>query len=282
MSTCERMMESFTAALAAGEDLPIDVERHLASCAECAATADDLRHVWGQLGELGETAPSAELRVGFQAMLRTWKGIGDWRGIEATAPVTASAAVAAPAAEPAKVRPFRRRPFQRRLELIGFAAAALLAGVLIGVWGGSNRQRDEVADVRSELRDMRQVLALSLLQQSSASGRLQGVSMGAEVARQNPQVLAVLLETLATDPSPNVRLAVVDALASRAGEATVQQRLGLALRREEEPLVQIALADALLRTDGERARQLVAPLAKDPQARPEVRTYIQKRLGPRI
>jgi len=276
MSTCERMMESFTAALAAGEDLPIDVERHLASCAECAAAADDLRHVWSQLGELGETAPSDELRVGFQAMLRTW------RSIEAAAPAAARAAVAAPGAEPAKVRPFRRRPFQRRLELIGFAAAALLAGVLIGVWGGSNRQRDEVADVRSELRDMRQVLALSLLQQSSASGRLQGVSMGAEVARQNPQVLAVLLETLATDPSPNVRLAVVDALAPRAGEATVQQRLGLALRREEEPLVQIALADALLRTDGERARQLVAPLAKDPQARPEVRTYIQKRLGPRI
>jgi hypothetical protein len=272
MSTCERMMESFTAALAAGEDLPIDVVRHLASCAECAAAAADLRHVWDELGELGERAPSDELRLGFHAMLRTW------RGIEATA----TAAIAAPAAQPANVRPFRRRSFQRRLELIGFAAAALLAGILIGVWGGSNRRSDEVADVRSELRDMRQVLALSLLQQSSASGRLQGVSMGAEVARQNPQVLAMLLETLATDPSPNVRLAVVDALAPRAGEATVQQRLGLALRREEEPLVQIALADALLRADGERARQLVAPLARDPQARPEVRSYIQKRLGPQV
>jgi hypothetical protein len=129
---------------------------------------------------------------------------------------------------------------------------------------------------------MRQVLALSLLQQSTASGRLQGVSVSADVARQSPQVLQALLETLATDPNPNVRLAVVDALASRAAEPAVQQRMGQALQHEPEPLVQIAIGDALLAADGQRARQLVEPLVKNPQARPEVRQHLLARMGSRI
>jgi len=72
--------------------------------------------------------------------------------------------------------------------------------------------REEVAEMRGELRALRQDVALSMLQQTSASARLQGVSVSAQVARQDPQVMSALLETLATDPSPNVRLAAVHAL----------------------------------------------------------------------
>jgi HEAT repeat protein len=142
--------------------------------------------------------------------------------------------------------------------------------------------RQEVAEMRGELRALRQEVALSMLQQTTASARLQGVSVGAQVARRDPEVLAALLQTLATDPSPNVRLAAVDALAARAGEPAVQGRLAEAMRRETSPLVQIALADALLSADGERARQLVAPLATEADVRPEVRQYVRQRLGMRI
>ncbi len=133
--------------------------------------------------------------------------------------------------------------------------------------------------MRGELRALRQEVALSMLQQTSASARLQGVSVGAQVSRQDPEVLAALLQTLATDESPNVRLAAVDALAGRAGEPAVQQLLGEALRKEVSPLVQIALADALLSADGEQARRIVAPLATRVGVRQEVRQYVRQRLG---
>jgi HEAT repeat protein len=99
------------------------------------------------------------------------------------------------------------------------------------------------------------------------------------VARQNPEVLLALLQTLATDSSPNVRLAAVDALAARAGEPTVQKKLGDALRKEQSPLVQMALCDALLAADGEQARRIVAALATQAGVRKEVRQYVQQRLG---
>lgn len=162
---------------------------------------------------------------------------------------------------------------------LGYGFAALLAGVVVGVMFRPDNHREEVAEMRGELRALRQDVALSMLQQTSASARLQGVSVGAQVARQDPQVMSALLETLATDPSPNVRLAAVDALAGRAAEPAVQLRLGEALRREDSPLVQIALADALLSADGAQARRIVAPLATQVGVRQEVRQYVRQRLG---
>jgi hypothetical protein len=135
--------------------------------------------------------------------------------------------------------------------------------------------------MRGELRALRQDVALSMMQQTSASARLQGVSDGASLSRRDPEVLEALLETVATDPSPNVRLAAVDALAGRAGEPDVQRRLGTALFEEESPLVQIALADALLSADEAEARRIVAPLASRPGVAREVRQYIRQRLGSR-
>jgi hypothetical protein len=173
----------------------------------------------------------------------------------------------------------RQRTLRRRVYQLGYGLAALLAGVVVGVAFRPDSHREEVAEMRGELRALRQDVALSMLQQTSASARLEGVSLGAQVSRQDPEVLRALLETLATDPSPNVRLAAIDVLAPRAGEPAVQQRLGEALRKEDSPLVQIALADALLSTDGEQARRIVAPLATKTGVRKEVRQYVQQRLG---
>src|SRR4029079_19078860 len=146
------------------------------------------------------------------------------QGAQAGADVSRDAAAARPLA-------FRRqRPVRRRIYQLGYGLAALLAGVVVGVlFRPADNHREEVGEMRGELRALHQEVALSMLQQTSASARLQGVSVGAQMARQDPQVLAALLETLATDPSPNVRLAAVDALAGRAGEPAMQLRLGEAL-----------------------------------------------------
>ncbi len=59
---------------------------------------------------------------------------------------------------------------------------------------------------------MRQLVALSLMQQQNASDRLRGVNYTYRVEPDDPQVLSALLTTVNHDPSVNVRLAAVDAL----------------------------------------------------------------------
>jgi HEAT repeat protein len=278
---CDRMLESWAQALATRERVSGEVERHLASCAACRVASAEMGQLWTALGGLADSAPSALLRRDFEGVLSGYREGLAGRSDEADA--DRGARRAAERTSPARTLAFRRRSFERRMLQIGYGLAALLAGVALGVFfrpgDHSDKQSEEVAELRGELRSMRQDVALSMLHQSSASGRLEGVSVGALLSRQDPQVMRALLETLANDPSPNVRLAAVDALASRAGEPAVQQRLGEVLFKEPSPLVQIALADALLSADGERARSIVAPLAKQAGVRPEVKQYLEKRLA---
>jgi HEAT repeats len=281
---CDRMLESWARALATRQPVGEEVERHLASCAACRIASEEMGQLWNALGGLAESAPSALLRRDFEGVLAGYREGLAGRTDGADADVGTRPALERKT--PVRTLAFRRRAFERRMLQVGYGLAALLAGVAIGVFffrpdNHLDRQGEEVAELRGELRSLRQDVALSMLHQSSASGRLEGVSVGAELSRQDPAVMRALLETLANDPSPNVRLAAVDALASRAGEPAVQQRLGEVLFKEPSPLVQIALADALLSADGERARSIVAPLAKQTGVRPEVKQYLEKRLATR-
>jgi hypothetical protein len=281
---CDEILEAWSAALAGGEPMSDSVREHLAGCAGCRRAAAEMEQVWTRLGGLAEAAPSALLRRDFDTVLASYREGLVGRAVDgaAAAAAAASAGEASRAAAAGRPLAFRRqRTLRRRMYQLGYGMAALLAGVVVGVVIRPDSHREEVAEMRGELRALRQDVALSMLQQTSASARLEGVSLGAQVSRQDPEVLRALLETLATDPSPNVRLAAIDALAPRAGERAVQQRLGEALRREESPLVQIALADALLSSDGEQARRIVAPLATRVGVRQEVRQYIRQRLGMR-
>ena len=273
MNRCDDVLQAWSAHLA-GNDEPLTaaVQEHLASCPRCSLEKEELARLWSGLDGLADEAPSGELRDRFAATLLAYR--------EALS--TASAAAETRAEVPPAIA-FRPRPRRRtvvRVARLGWGVAAVLAGVALGVLVRPEAsRREEVLELRQEVYGLREVLALSLLQQASASARLEGVSVGATVAGENSEVLAALLRTLAADPNPNVRLAAVDALASRADEPRVQRKLGEALRKEGSPLVQIALADALLSARDARARRLVEPLAKDDAVRQEVRQYVSQRLA---
>jgi hypothetical protein len=274
---CEQVQESLAARLAGDETalLSEEMERHLDGCARCRAEQQDVGRLWSGLAELAAVVPSADLRERFGRTLAAYRegmlgGAGSGAGAEAP-----------PASRPPLTfrQRLRRRPLRYALRA-GYGLAATLAGVAIGLALARRvPEAETVTALHQEVRGLREVLALSLLQQGSASARLEGVSVGAGLAGVDTEVRAALLDTLANDPNPNVRLAAVDALAPRAADPDVQRRLAEVLRGDGSPLVQIAVADVLLASDGERARRLVAPLADSRTARPEVRDYVRRRLA---
>ena len=66
----------------------------------------------------------------------------------------------------------------------------LVIGIVIG--GVITRQSSEVAQLRGEMYNMRQMVTLSLLQQQSASDRLRGVNWSYRVEQPDSEVLAAL------------------------------------------------------------------------------------------
>jgi hypothetical protein len=90
---------------------------------------------------------------------------------------------------------------------------------------------------------MRQLVALSLLQQQSASDRLRGVNYSYRVEPSDTEVLSALLRTVNTDANVNVRLAAVDALRPFLDSPVARRGITQALMKQSSPLVQVALLD---------------------------------------
>jgi HEAT repeat protein len=153
------------------------------------------------------------------------------------------------------------------------AAALLLVGVLAGRSMGVREAAPpaEIAQVRSELRDMRQMLTLSLMQQQSATERLRGVSASEEIDRPGNEIVSALLDTLLHDPNVNVRLAAVDALRRFSDRDDVRQGTLKAVTDSSSPLLQIALIDFLVETDDTQAASLLQQLSQDSSADESVR-----------
>ena len=235
------------------------VDEHVAQCAECR---DDVA-IWNKLAALPAEEPSLASRERFVAMLQAYRsGRGD--RIES--------------AVGRQQRGAFWEAFRWLRSPVGAAAwsmALVVLGVFIGTrvsGGNSDSHTQELAAMHSELVGMRQMVALSMLQQQSASGRLEGVTWTRRDEQLDPQVLAALLHTLHYDPSVDVRLAALDAL-SRHAAAQPQLRSSVAdaLQEQQSPLVQVALIDQLVEWRDRQASAHLEKLRQDPNLNPTVR-----------
>ena len=231
------------------------IEAHIEQCAQCRADVT----VWRELAHLPDEQPSEQLRARFEAMLHAYQqgqsekagaaperhaGWNWWGGMQWVRPA------------------------------LGFAAALLLfvAGYFVGGQrspGDSHTQ--EIAAVQSELTNMRQLLVLSMLQQQSASERLQGITWSTQVQQADPQVLSALLHALRYDSSVGVRLAALDALSRHGNQPQVRSGLLNTLNAQQSPLVQVALIDLLVDWRDTSAVQKLQIVQQDPNQNPAVR-----------
>src|SRR5688500_13426723 len=218
------------------------LEAHLRGCEACAAEAAAARDTWQRLGVLRSPAANpAAMRARFQTALEEH--------------VETAGLSAAPA---------RHRPLPSWLQAAA-AAALVVAGAAMGRLTAPEPAVDpEIATVRAELRAIREMFTLSLLQQQSASDRLKGITWTGQIDQPGTDIAAALLDTLRHDPNVPVRLASIDALKRFATEDAVQRGALEALPRETSPFVQIALIDFVVEVHGNGAADTLRRLSSDP------------------
>jgi hypothetical protein len=221
--------------------LPDDIDRR---------EADGLDATWRMLGAIETPAPASErMRTRFDAVI--------------------DAVEHAPA-------PRRRRV--RFYAVQGLAAAAILiVGIAIGrfVMPGATRPPDstsEISAMRSEMRELREMVSLSLMQQQSATDRLKGVTWTGQLDRPSAEVVSALLDALMHDPNVNVRLATIDALERFASREDVRRAAIAAVDRQMSPRVQIALIDFLVKTNERQSAPTLRRLVQDPRVNDAVRS----------
>jgi hypothetical protein len=233
------------------------MEMHLASCTACREEAETLRNVWRALGEIPEEQPRRELRTRFYERLEAYQhGFAE-----------------------SGERPLRRPWWTGMLPQLGLAAAMLIVGFAVGFSIDSKRDNAQLAQLRTEVGNMRQMVTLSLLQQQNASDRLKGVNWAYRFEQSDADVLAALLHTLNHDDNVSVRLAAVDALRTFEGSPVVRKALVQAIPKQDSPMVQIALIDQLTDLHEREAVPVLDSLAKNASANPDVRQRAQWALG---
>jgi hypothetical protein len=233
------------------------VEQHLAGCADCCEEVV----IWKKLSLLPVEKPSAESRERFEAMLRAYQ---TGRNDKASAGFERS--------KRGSVWSWLRSP----AGAVAWSAALLVIGIFAGNSLGSktthtNAHQDEIAAMHTELANMKQMVVLSMLQQQSASERLQGVSYSRREDQLDPQVMSALVHTLRYDGSVDVRLAALDALSRHGAQPQVHKGVVDALQEQQSPLVQVALIDLMLEWRDPDAAQRLRDFVQTPNLNPAVK-----------
>ena len=240
-----------------------DFEQHLASCAECRQEVALSSKVMELMQETTVQAPSANMEARFQGMLDMYK--------------------ASDISLLTRLQNLYKSLFYKPAYQLAYSCILLLTGVLTGylLLNNSKKEKEskqELSAMNIQLQEMKQMMAVTLLQNPSASERLRAVSYTEEISQVNEQIIDALLTTLNEDPNVNVRLVTLDALSRYTNVAAVREGLVKSIPMQESPLVQLALADLMLRLHEKRSIESFKTLLQEQ----EVDTQVKNRLNQTI
>lgn len=279
---CQRVQDSFIDYQ--DGTLPPDesaaLRTHLASCPTCQREWSALQEITRKLDTLpAAEEPSPRLREQFYAMLETHQRDAD------------------------SVSPFalaRNRIDRFFAALLPSTPALQFAGALtvlaLGLFAGARyfhatppipaaivdnteKHEKEIAALKAQVNDMGKLVAASLLQQKSTSERMQTVLATMDLKSPDRKVLSDLVGALAFDPSVNVRLSAVEALAQHADDRLVRAGLLSALPRESAPLVQVAMIELLTSVREPDAAPIFDRISRDETADKDVRESARRALA---
>ncbi len=159
------------------------------------------------------------------------------------------------------------------------AAAALL--LTVGYWFGgrgepSTVEKNQVAEMKQELGEIKEMLMLANLKAQYPSERIQAVSQVESYNDIDPKLIKALVTTLNTDASPNVRLAAANALQKFATiNSNVRAELVRSLEFQTEPIVQISLINMMVELEEKSAVNKLKSLIDNSETLPAVRKQAQ-------
>lgn len=158
------------------------------------------------------------------------------------------------------------------------------AGVLLLITGGvigynlhpSAESSTEVAGLKQEMVEMKNLVIYSLIKQESASERIKAVSYIKEIPNADPKLIETLFNTLNKDRNVNVRLAAAQALAKYKDNKEVAKGIIKSLEKQTEPLLQIMLINLAVETGDSEVGPELNKMIQRTDLMDEVKNYAKK------
>jgi hypothetical protein len=248
-----------------------EVVTHLEVCENCRQEESQLRELLRTAAETPEEQPRSTLRENFNRLMQSEMKLQD--------PETGHQ----PTETPVKHLPLHRRAigWNSTVSRVAAAVLLLLTGFGIGLKTGNSRDiatPTQMAELKSEVRDVKQTLMLSMLKQESASDRIKAVDYAEEIVNPNQQILSALITTLNHDKNVNVRLASLYSLSKFAGNRTVLDSLVVSLNQQTEPIIQIVMISILTQNRAVKAIKPLQDIISNQNTLPAVKDVARKGL----
>jgi hypothetical protein len=233
-----------------------EMRAHIESCPGCTLEYASITSTLRALDGLPSKAPSHRLRASVMGMIETEKLSGEGQA------AWASSIRRSPAPR------HRSFPWFRTL-LQGTGVCALVAlGFIFGERAATQRQ---LADLRARVDTVGQLVEQSVLQKKPAGDRMETIFTAATIQKPDERVIDGLINSMAFDPSVNVRLNALNALYAHSEQEVVRAGVLACLPRESNPLVQVSMIDFLVGSKAREAKPELMKLELDQKADADVR-----------
>lgn len=250
------------------------VAAHLPACPACQARLAQYQTLLPLLADVAPELPPLALRDNFLALLAAEK--------QALPPVIPPSGLPAAVIRPLWPAATLSSATAGWLRLAASVALLVVGGALGWLLARPTVPAEAllVADQAGAARQLASQLTTVGSQPPMASSRIELVraAAGGSLQPGDPTVL-VLINTLNSDPNPNVRLAAAEALYRLRADSLVGPALAQSLAVQTDPNVQITLIDLLVSLQRKQAVPQLQRLAQRPDALPVVRQQATQGIG---
>ncbi|MGD9160554.1 MAG: zf-HC2 domain-containing protein [Desulfobacteraceae bacterium] len=240
------------------------VDEHLSSCEGCRAELTNMKSILLKLDNFKMEEPSVNLKKNFENMIESYS-LG-MKNIKTPWHETFSKWLESW---------WPKHPLVQFVTTVAVLIIGLAAGLSINEKSGSNH---EITEIKNNVNHLEKVVMTSLLNQSSAADRINGLSKTGQLKNGDKQLYSTLILLLNSDPNVNVRLAAVNALTNFADNEYVRHELVISLGLQSSPLVQVSLIDLLASIKETDSSPTLIRLLNNPETNVHVKERARKAL----
>lgn len=234
-----------------------EVEKHLESCAACRKELEEMKVVFQAFETEDIVEVPTQVRTNFYTMLEQEK--------QKEVKVVSLKARKSPA---------KNQWIWSSLK-IAASVALLIGSFLMGRYQEGQRSDTLLAAAADENRSIKQTAMLSLMENKSASKRIQGVNYIEEFATPDEAIVEALVNRVLFDENTNVRLTAVTALQQFTASEQVKNAFIEALETEKDPGIQILIIQALVKIQEKKAVGPLQQLMDKEETQPFVKEEIK-------
>ncbi|MEL6974236.1 MAG: HEAT repeat domain-containing protein [Bacteroidota bacterium] len=232
-----------------------EFEAYLKTCPDCEKELEEMRILFAAIAEDKISVPSSNLRNAFLKDLEEAK------------------------AKDVKVIPLAQKKeksnWASNLLKVAASVALLVASFQMGGFFEKEKSNQSLETLQNESLVMKQQVMLSLMENQSASKRIQGVNYIEEIPNPDEAIVTALSQRMLNDENDNVRLTALEALARFAANDMVKDVFIKALEKEKNPSIQILIIDILVSVQEKRAVAPMQKLLEQEDTQPFIKKQIQ-------